>query len=41
MELGFDLDCGRLDVSVHPFTGGAMDDFVTAVTCRLTCWVTG
>jgi carboxypeptidase Taq len=22
-ELGFNLDCGRLDVSVHPFTGGA------------------
>ena len=22
-ELGFDLDKGRLDVSVHPFTGGA------------------
>ena len=21
-ELGFDLDKGRLDVSVHPFTGG-------------------
>lgn len=21
-ELGFNLDCGRLDVSVHPFTGG-------------------
>ncbi|KAK9833280.1 hypothetical protein WJX81_002396 [Elliptochloris bilobata] len=23
VELGFNLDCGRLDVSVHPFTGGA------------------
>lgn len=23
-ELGFNLDCGRLDVSVHPFTGGAV-----------------
>ena len=22
VELGFNLDCGRLDVSVHPFTGG-------------------
>ncbi len=22
-ELGFNLECGRLDVSVHPFTGGA------------------
>ncbi|BDA49961.1 Thermostable carboxypeptidase 1 [Coccomyxa sp. Obi] len=22
-ELGFNLDCGRLDVSVHPFTGGS------------------
>jgi carboxypeptidase Taq len=22
LKLGFDLDCGRLDVSVHPFTGG-------------------
>ena len=38
VELGFDLDCGRLDVSVHPFTGGAMGDFVTAGTCLLTCW---
>ncbi len=23
VEMGFDLGCGRLDVSVHPFTGGA------------------
>ncbi|KAK2078399.1 hypothetical protein QBZ16_003239 [Prototheca wickerhamii] len=23
LDLGFDLDSGRLDVSVHPFTGGA------------------
>lgn len=39
VELGFDLDCGRLDVSVHPFTGGAMGDAVIAGTCLLTCWV--
>ena len=25
-ELGFDLHKGRLDVSVHPFTGGANAD---------------
>ena len=23
VQMGFDLECGRLDVSVHPFTGGA------------------
>lgn len=30
IDLGFDLEAGRLDVSVHPFTGGCAGD------CRMT-----
>jgi carboxypeptidase Taq len=32
-QLGFDLDKGRLDVSVHPFTGGARWPPATARAC--------
>ncbi len=31
-EIGFDFDCGRLDVSHHPFCGGAQGD--TRITTR-------
>ena len=31
-EIGFDFDCGRLDVSHHPFCGGALGD--TRITTR-------
>lgn len=33
-ELGFNLDCGRLDVSVHPFTGGAC----SSLSCSLNAY---
>lgn len=30
LDLGFDTEHGRLDVSVHPFTGGANPHTITA-----------
>ena len=39
--IGFDFDRGRLDVSTHPFCGGAVDDVrnhhpaTTSTTCRV------
>ena len=38
-QLGFDLEKGRLDVSVHPFTGGARGSPLRA--CKLSCSLRG
>lgn len=38
-ELGFNLECGRLDVSVHPFTGGALSlSHETLLKVYRLCW---
>ena len=33
VDLGFSLEQGRLDVSVHPFTGGELPQLAAASVC--------